>query len=37
MFEDPGEVQIDEYDTDSDDENTENEERLELVNITCST
>ena len=31
MFEDHREVQIDEYETDSDDDETENEENLELV------
>ena len=31
------ELQIDEYETDSDDEDTENEERLELVKRACIT
>lgn len=35
MFEDHREVQIDEYETDSDDEETENEEHLELVKRVC--
>ena len=37
MFEDHREVQIDEYETDSDDEDTENEEHLELVKRACIT
>ena len=37
MFEDHREVQIDEYETDSDDEETENEEHLELVKRACIT
>ena len=37
MFEDHREVQIDEYETDSDDEKTENEEHLELVKRACIT
>ena len=37
MFEDHREVQIDEYETDSDDEDTENEEHLELFKRACIT
>ena len=37
MFEDHKEVQIDEYETDSDANETENKERLELVNRACIT
>ena len=37
IFEDHREVQIDEYETDSDDEETENEEHLELVKRACIT
>ena len=37
MFEDHREVQIDEYETDSDDEETEHEEHLELVKRACIT
>ena len=37
MFENHREVQIDEYETDSDDEDTENEEPLELVKRACIT
>lgn len=37
MFEDHREVPIDEYETDSDDEETENEEHLELVKRACIT
>ena len=37
MFEDHREVQIDEYETDSDDEDTENEEHLKLVKRACIT
>ena len=37
VFRDRREVQIDEYDTDSDDKETENEEHLELIKITCIT
>lgn len=37
MFEDHREVQIDEYETDSDDKDTENEEHLELVKRACIT
>ena len=37
MLEDPREVQIDEYETDSDDEDTENEEHQELVKRACIT
>ena len=37
MFEDHREVQIDEYETDSDDEETENVEHLELVKRACIT
>ena len=37
MFEDHREVQIDEYETDSDDDETENEEHLELVERACIT
>ena len=33
VFRDHRDVQIDEYETDSDDEETENEEHLELVKI----
>ena len=35
MFEDHREVEIDEYETDSDDNETENEEHLELVKRAC--
>ena len=35
MFEDHREVQVDEYETDSDDEDTENEEHLELFKRAC--
>ena len=37
MFEDHREVQIDEYETDSDDEDTENKGHLELVKRACIT
>ena len=37
MLEDHREVQIDEYETDSDDEDTENEEHQELVKRACIT
>ena len=37
MFEDHKEVQIDEYETDSDDNETVNEEHLELVKKVCVT
>ena len=37
MFEDHKEVQIDEYETDSDDDETENEEHLELLKRACIT
>ena len=37
IFEDNREVQIDEYETDSDDDETENEEHLELVKRACIT
>ena len=37
MFEDHREVQVDEYETDSDDEDTENEEHLELFKRACIT
>ena len=37
VFEDNREVQIDEYETDSDDEESEYEEHLELVNRACVT
>ena len=37
MFRDNRDVQFDEYETDSDDEETENEEHLALVKIACIT
>ena len=37
MFEDHKEVRIDEYETDSDDNETVNEEHLELVKKACVT
>ena len=37
MFEDHKEVQIDEYETDSDDNETVNEEHLEFVKKACIT
>ena len=37
IFEDHREVQIDEYERDSDDEETENEEHLEIVKRACIT
>ena len=37
MFEDHREVQVDEYETDSDKEETDNEDHLELVKRTCIT